>query len=61
MPDPPSSTDFQRIMATIVNVHMPALLEFCYDRPDDLRVYPALAQRLGVALRREDVPLGLLP
>jgi Ser/Thr protein kinase RdoA (MazF antagonist) len=47
---------------TEFNVNMPALLEFCYDRPDDLRVYPVLAQRLGealLALRREQVPLGV--
>jgi Ser/Thr protein kinase RdoA (MazF antagonist) len=43
-------------------MNVPALLEFCYDRPDDLRVYPVLAQRLEAALlelRGQDVPLGI--
>lgn len=43
-------------------LNMPALLEFCYDRPDDLRVYPVLAERLERALlnlRNENVPVGI--
>lgn len=43
-------------------VNMPALIEFCYDRPDDLRVYPVVAERLEaalLALRGQDVPLGI--
>jgi Ser/Thr protein kinase RdoA (MazF antagonist) len=42
--------------------HLPALLEFCYDRPDDLRDYPVLAERLAdalLALRHRDVPVGI--
>ena len=44
------------------NVNVPALLDFVYDRPDDLRDYPIIAQRLTdrlISLRREDVPLGV--
>ncbi|NBX41242.1 MAG: aminoglycoside phosphotransferase, partial [Gammaproteobacteria bacterium] len=40
-------------------VNVPALLEFCYDRPDDLRDYPVIAARLENALlelRNRDVP-----
>ena len=43
-------------------VNVPALLEFCYDRPDDLRDYPVLAERLEHALlrlRHADVPVGI--
>lgn len=43
-------------------VNVPALLEFCYDRPDDLRVYPVLAERLEHALLRlrdANVPVGI--
>ena len=43
-------------------VNVPALLEFCYDRPDDLRVYPVLAERLEralIELRLQDVPVGI--
>ncbi len=43
-------------------VNVPALLEFCYDRPDDLRDYPVIAARLENALlelRNRDVPVGI--
>lgn len=43
-------------------VHVPALLEFCYDRPDDLRVYPVLAEKLEKALlelQGQQVPMGI--
>jgi Ser/Thr protein kinase RdoA (MazF antagonist) len=43
-------------------VTVPALLEFVYDRPDDLRDYAVLAQRLPealLALQGEDVPMGI--
>lgn len=43
-------------------MNVPALLEFCYDRPDDLRVYPVVAERLERALlelQREQVPMGV--
>ena len=47
---------------TEFSINMPALREFCSDRPDDLRVYPVVAERLAaalLALRDEDVPLGI--
>ena len=43
-------------------VTVPALLDFVYDRPEDLRDYAVLARRLPealLALRREDVPMGI--
>jgi Ser/Thr protein kinase RdoA (MazF antagonist) len=41
---------------------MPALLDFCWDRPEDLRDYPLIAERLSerlIALRNLDVPMGV--
>lgn len=43
-------------------VSVPALLEFVYDRPDDLRDYATISERLAAKLidmRREDVPMGI--
>ena len=44
------------------DVNMPALLEFVYDRPDDVRDYPIIAKRLTdklIEMQSEDVPLGI--
>lgn len=43
-------------------VTVPALLDFVYDRPDDLRDYAVIAERLAAkldAIATEDVPLGI--
>lgn len=43
-------------------VTVPALLDFVYDRPDDLRDYAIIAERLAdklVAIRSEDLPIGI--
>jgi Ser/Thr protein kinase RdoA (MazF antagonist) len=48
--------------ATRFQVTVPALLDFVYDRPDDLRDYPIIAERLAAkltALQDEDVPMGI--
>jgi Ser/Thr protein kinase RdoA (MazF antagonist) len=44
------------------DVNMPALLDFVYDRPEDLRDYPIIAEKLTerlIAIRRENVPMGI--
>jgi Ser/Thr protein kinase RdoA (MazF antagonist) len=41
---------------------VPALLDFVYDRPDDLRDYAIIAERLSAkleAIQSEDVPMGI--
>jgi Ser/Thr protein kinase RdoA (MazF antagonist) len=43
-------------------VTVPALLDFVYDRPDDLRDYAIISERLAAKLREirsEDVPMGI--
>jgi Ser/Thr protein kinase RdoA (MazF antagonist) len=43
-------------------VWLPALLEFVYDRPDDLRDYPLIAERLSARLDQlaaQGVPMGV--
>ena len=48
--------------AVSYDVNMPALMDFVYDRPDDLRDYPIIAERLTErlnALKAEGVPLGI--
>ncbi len=43
-------------------VSVPALLDFVYDRPDDLRDYPIIAEGLAerlIAARGANVPMGL--
>ncbi|PEQ11406.1 aminoglycoside phosphotransferase [Novosphingobium sp. PC22D] len=43
-------------------VTVPALLDFVYDRPDDLRDYAVIAEKLGerlTQLQSEDVPMGI--
>jgi Ser/Thr protein kinase RdoA (MazF antagonist) len=44
------------------DVNMPALLDFVYDRPDDLRDYEIIAKRLAqrlIDIRSENVPMGI--
>ena len=44
------------------DINMPALLDFVYDRPEDLRDYPIIAERLTQRLRdirSENVPMGI--
>lgn len=48
--------------ATRFEVNMPALLDFVYDRPDDLRDYAIIAERLKqklIDMRQEDVPMSI--
>jgi Ser/Thr protein kinase RdoA (MazF antagonist) len=48
--------------AVSFDVNMPALLDFVYDRPEDLRDYPIIAERLTQRLRdirSENVPMGI--
>ncbi len=48
--------------ATRFQVTVPALLDFVYDRPDDLRDYAIIAERLAeklTAIQAEDVPMGI--
>lgn len=43
-------------------VTVPALLDFVYDRPDDLRDYALISERLAeklVEIRSEDLPIGI--
>jgi Ser/Thr protein kinase RdoA (MazF antagonist) len=44
------------------DVNVPALLDFVWDRPEDLRDYPIIAERLTQRLldiREENVPMGI--
>lgn len=53
---------FDTADAVSFNVNMPALIDFVYDRPDDLRDYPIIAERLTQRLRdirRENLPMGI--
>jgi len=56
--DKPYSTEnAKQFMMTV-----PALLKFVYDRPDDLRDYAIIAERLAAkldAIQSEDVPMGI--
>ena len=48
--------------AVSFDVNMPALLDFVFDRPEDLRDYPIIAERLTQRLRdirSENVPMGI--
>jgi Ser/Thr protein kinase RdoA (MazF antagonist) len=56
--DKPYSTD----NAVRFQVNVPPLLDFVYDRPDDLRDYAIIAERLTAKLidiQSEDVPMGI--
>jgi Ser/Thr protein kinase RdoA (MazF antagonist) len=47
---------------TSFDINMPALLDFVYDRPDDLADYAVIAERLAqrlVEIRSENVPIGI--
>ena len=53
---------FDTADAVSFKVNLPALLDFAYDRPEDLRDYPIIAERLAKRLqdiRREGVPMGV--
>jgi len=44
------------------NLNLPALLDFVWDRPDDLRDYPVIAARLTerlIAVRSLNLPMGI--
>lgn len=56
--DKPYSTE----NALRFQVTVPALLDFVYDRPDDLRDYAIISERLAAkleAIQSEDVPMGI--
>jgi Ser/Thr protein kinase RdoA (MazF antagonist) len=54
--------EFSTDEAINFDVNMPALLDFVYDRPDDLLDYAIIAERLSrrlVEIQADDVPLGV--
>lgn len=53
---------FQIDNALRFQITVPALLRFVYDRPDDLRDYPVIAERLAqrlIDIQGEDLPMGI--
>ena len=53
---------FSTAEAVNFDINMPALLDFVYDRPDDLHDYAVIAERLTerlIAIQGENVPLGV--